>query len=66
MVHYACLYLGVSGYNFLKKYFILLSEDLFLTFSNSVDPDDTVLQVCSCLSGVETYLLALCCRVVAV
>ena len=26
----------------------------------------TVLQGCSCLSGVETYLLALCCRGAAV
>ena len=27
---------------------------------------DIVLQGCSCLSGVETYLQALCCRVAAV
>ena len=33
-----CTYLGVSGYNFQKKY-ILLSEDLF-AFTNSVDPDE--------------------------
>ena len=26
----------------------------------------TVLQGCSCFSGVQTYLLALCCRVVAI
>ena len=32
-------YLGVSGYN-CKKYCIVLSEDLFFTFTNSVDPDD--------------------------
>ena len=29
-------------------------------------PAGTVLQGCSCLSGVETYLLALCCRGAAV
>ena len=29
-------------------------------------PASTVLQGCSCLSGVKTYLPALCCRVVAV
>ena len=33
------MYLGVSGYNFQKKYCIPLSEDLF-TFTNSVDPDE--------------------------
>ena len=27
---------------------------------------ETVLQVCSCLSGVETYLPALCCKGAAV
>ena len=37
MVH--CIYLGVAGYNFQKKYCILLSEDLF-TFTNSVDLDE--------------------------
>ena len=32
-------YLGVSG-NFLKKKIFFLSEDLFFTLTNSVDPDE--------------------------
>ena len=34
-----CMYLGVSGYGFRKKYCIFLFEDLF-TFTNSVDLDE--------------------------
>ena len=33
-----CTYQGVSGYS-VQKYCILLSEELFFTFTNSVDPD---------------------------
>ena len=37
MVH--CTYIAMSGYNFQKKYCIILSEDLF-TITNSVDPNE--------------------------
>ena len=40
-----CIYLGLSGYNLKKKYCILLSEDLFFTFTNNVDPDEVLLFV---------------------
>ena len=36
MVHY--IYLGVSGYNSLKKKIAFLSEDL--SYHNSVDPEE--------------------------
>ena len=34
-----CIYLGVSGYNFKKKYCIFCLK-IFFTFTNSADPDE--------------------------
>ena len=38
IVHYT--YLGVSGYNFLKKNIVFFCLKIFFTFTNSVVPDE--------------------------
>ena len=39
MVH--CTYLGVSGYN--SQYIVLFCQKIFITLTNSVDPDEIML-----------------------
>ena len=47
-----CWYLGVSGYNFNKKYCILLSKDLFLPLQTVYAP------LCCISSGFQSSLFA--------